>query len=168
MGAGAHRAVSATAHQGYRPDTRSPHTRRSPFGTARLLLYTLSLAAAGLLAWMIALFMGLSAASATAVVVLRTLLSAGALVLVTRAFVRRAYDGSRLPASVLAAAVLSYAVSPAAWAGRALAGQLVLSPGVLTILVDLLLWVAVVLLASRTVAPRPADRPAAPYTSQPA
>jgi hypothetical protein len=133
---------------------------------ARVVLFTLALSVAAFVAWMIALFMGLSATSTTAVVVLRTLFSLVALFLVTRVFVRRAYDAPGLTAAVIVAGVASYALSPAAWAGRALVGQIALEPGLLTTAIDLVVWVLAVWGASRTVSPKPSQETIAPYVAR--
>jgi hypothetical protein len=95
--------------------------------------------------------------------VLRTLLVGGAVFPVARAIARRAaraaaaptgYDrtpvitrGAELP--VFAGGLVAYALDPFTWAGRTLLGQAVAEPGVVTVVVDLVLWAAVVLLAVR-------------------
>ena len=128
-----------------------------------LLRLTLALVVGTLAALMVALLIGLSASSVNATVVLRTLFSVAVIVLVTRIVVRKAYDGPRLPLTIAAAGVLSYALAPAAWAGRALAGQLFADPGPVTYGIDLVLWVAVVILAGRSVTPQPALSAQLPY-----
>ena len=110
-----------------------------------------TLVVGALVGWMAATAIGLSAGSVPATVVLRTLLTALVLLLLTRIFVRRAVAGPALVPTLAVAAVASYALSPTAWAGRALVGQLVLEPGLFTVIVDLLVWVGVVLGAGATV-----------------
>jgi hypothetical protein len=123
----------------------------------------LVLAVGALVAWLAALFLTVSAGSVTAVVVLRTMLVGVILVLLTRLVMRGAYDVPGVQARVALAAVLGFAVFPATWAGRSLLGQLMVDPGPLSVLIDLVVWVAVVVGASRTVELQ-ADRSApAPY-----
>ncbi|NPC95266.1 hypothetical protein [Nocardioides sp. zg-DK7169] len=131
------------------------------------LLLTLRLAAVlapgALVAWLAALLLTLSAGSPTATVLLRTLLTAVILVLLTRLVMRGAYDGPGLVGRAALAGLLAYLVSPAAWAGRALLGQLLVDPGPASYAIDLVVWVALVAIAARTAAVRaPAVAPA-PY-----
>lgn len=128
-----------------------------------LFRLTLALVLGTLAALMVALLIGLSASSVNATVVLRTLFSVAVIVLIMRILVRKAYDGPRLPLTIAASGVLSYALAPAAWSGRALAGQLFADPGPVTYGIDLVLWVAVVVLAGRSVTPRPAPTAQLPY-----
>lgn len=113
------------------------------------------LAVGALVGWFGGFLLGVTASSVTAAIVLRTLLSVGILVILTRMLVRRTTNSPALGRSIVAGAVLSYAISPAAWSGRALAAQLVADPGVVTVLLDAVIWVAVVVLAARTVEPQP-------------
>lgn len=122
-----------------------------------LLTLTSTLVIGALVAWIAALLVGLSASSADAVVVLRTLFVAIVLFLLTRVVIRRTHESPELTASVGAAAFLSCAVFPATWSARALGGQLVAEPGPVTLLIDLVVWVAVVFLAGRSVSPKPAE-----------
>lgn len=124
---------------------------------------TISLAIGALVGWMGGLVLGLTATSVTVTVVLRTLLSLGILAILTRVLVRRATASEALPRTVLVAAVLSYAVSPTAWEGRALMGQAFTDPGVVTVLIDLVVWVGIVVLSGRSVQPRPAEGAYRPY-----
>lgn len=119
-----------------------------------LVRLTPTLVVGGFVAWAAGTAVGISAGSVTATVVLRSLLTAVVLVLLARIVVRRAEDGPGLVPTVVAAAVASYALSPQAWAGRGLAGQLLLEPGLLTVMVDLVLWVVVVVGAAATVEAR--------------
>lgn len=114
-------------------------------------------------AWLAAVLLLIAAGNATAIVVARTLLCIGFLAFLTRVMVRRAYAGEGLTQTVLGAAVLSYALFPPTWAGRALVSQLLLDPGFLTALLDLVVWFAVVALAARTVAPQEAPPGYQPY-----
>ena len=123
----------------------------------------LVLAAGALVAWFAALFVGLSSGSPTAAVVLRTLLTLVVLVLLTRIVMRGAYGEPGLLGRVAVAGVLAYAISPAAWAGRGRIGRLVLDPGIATVAVDLVLWVAVVVGAGHPADPRAESPAAAPY-----
>ncbi|WP_435743822.1 hypothetical protein [Nocardioides sp. SYSU DS0663] len=123
----------------------------------------LTLALGALVAWLAALVLTLPAGSATATVVLRTLLTAVVLVLLTRLVMRRAYDGPGVVVRAAAAGALAYLVSPAAWSGRALLGQLVLDPGPATFVIDLVLWVGVVTVSARTADLRESVRAAVPY-----
>lgn len=128
-----------------------------------LVRLTLALASTALAAWLTAVILLLAAGNVTAIVILRSLLCMGFLVFLTRAMVRRAYDGDGLAPAVLAAALVSYAIFPAAWIGRALFAQLVLDPGLVTAVVDLAVWVVVVVLAGRSVEPREAPAGYQPY-----
>lgn len=121
------------------------------------------LAVGALVGWFGGFLLGVTASSVTAAIVLRTLLSVGILVILTRMLVRRTTESPALGRSIVAGAVLSYAISPAAWSGRALAAQLVADPGVVTVLVDAVIWVAVVVLAARTVEPQPEQPEYRPY-----
>lgn len=121
------------------------------------------LAVGALVGWFGGFLLGVTASSVTAAIVLRTLLSVGILVILTRMLVRRTTNSPALGRSIVAGAVLSYAISPAAWSGRALAAQLVADPGVVTVLVDAVIWVAVVVLAARTVEPQPEQPEYRPY-----
>jgi len=121
---------------------------------------TLLLALGALLGWLVGVLVALSASSPAAAIVLRSVLTLVVLFVVTRVVVRRAYARPTLWVSIVAGAVLSYALAPMSWSGRALAGQAVLGPGLPSALLDLVPWVVVVLLASRSVQPRP---PAAGY-----
>ncbi|CAI9415455.1 hypothetical protein [Nocardioides sp. T2.26MG-1] len=121
------------------------------------------LAAGALVAWLAALFVGLSSGSPTAAVVLRTVLTIVVLVLLTRIVMRRAYGEPGLLGRVAVTAALAYAISPAAWAGRALVAQLFLDPGIATVILDLVLWVAVVVAAGQSADTRTASPTAAPY-----
>lgn len=114
------------------------------------------LVAGGTVAWLAALLVTLPAGSVATTVVMRTVLTLVTLVLLTRIVVRRAYDGPDLARGVAVAAVASGLLFPAAWVGRALAAQLLLDPGPATVVLDLVLWVAVVLLAGRSVPARAA------------
>lgn len=124
---------------------------------------TISLAVGALIGWMGGLLLGLTANSVTVSVVLRTLLEVGILVILTRVLVRRSHAGPSLHRTVAVSAVLSYAVSPTAWEGRALVGQLFSDPGVVTVVVDLVVWVATVVLAGRSVSPRRGEDAYRPY-----
>jgi hypothetical protein len=124
---------------------------------------TISLAIGALVGWMGGLVLGLTASSVTVTVVLRTLLSLGILAILTRVLVRRSTASPVLPRTVAVAAVLSYAVSPTAWEGRALVGQAFTDPGVATVVIDLVVWVAIVVLSGRSVQPRPAEEAYRPY-----
>lgn len=100
----------------------------------------------GLFATLVAVFVTYPAHNADAALVARIILVTGLLVVVLPALVRdvfRRRHGSGL-ASVLVGAVGGYAIDLASWAGRAYAGQAVHSPGVVTVLIDLVLWLAVV------------------------
>lgn len=121
------------------------------------------LAVGALVGWFGGFLLGVTASSVTAAIVLRTLLSVGILVILTRMLVRRTTNSPALGRSIVAGAVLSYAISPAAWSGRALAAQLVADPGVVTVLLDAVIWVAVVVLAARTVEPQPVQPEYRPY-----
>jgi hypothetical protein len=121
------------------------------------------LAVGALVGWFGGFLLGVTASSVTAAIVLRTLLSVGILVILTRMLVRRTTNSPALGRSIVAGAVLSYAISPAAWSGRALAAQLVADPGVVTVLLDAVIWVAVVVLAARTVEPQPEQPEYRPY-----
>lgn len=121
------------------------------------------LAVGALVGWFGGFLLGVTASSVTAAIVLRTLLSVGILVILTRMLVRRTTESPALGRSIVAGAVLSYAISPAAWSGRALAAQLVADPGVVTVLLDAVIWVAVVVLAARTVEPQPEQPEYRPY-----
>jgi hypothetical protein len=124
---------------------------------------TPTLAGCALVAWVVAVVLLLPAGNVTAIVIVRTLLCMGFLVFLTRVMVRRAYAGAGLLPAVLASAVLSYALFPPAWVGRALLAQAVVDPGVLSAVLDAVLWVAVVALAARTVEPQEAPSPYQPY-----
>lgn len=128
-----------------------------------MLRLTPILAGCALLAWLAAVLVLLAAGNVTAIVIFRTVLCIGALVFLTRVMVRRAYAGDGLAPAVLTAAALSYALFPAAWTGRALFAQLIVDPGVVTTVVDLMVWVVVVVLAGRSVRPRPAPAGYQPY-----
>jgi hypothetical protein len=117
---------------------------------------TIVLALGGAVAWMAALLVALPSGSVATTVIIRTVLTLSTLVLLTRILVRRAYDGPGLAPAVVAAAVASGAVFPATWVGRALGAQLLLDPGPVTALLDLVLWVVVVVAAGRSVRPREA------------
>lgn len=116
----------------------------------------------------VALAIGLAASlEARTVVLLRGVLVLLAVLLICRAVVGRAIRrGVPDPVPVvLVAALLGYLLSPGTWAGRAALGQLVTDPGLVTALVDLVLWGAVALVAvawgaSRQQAPAV---PATPY-----
>jgi hypothetical protein len=130
----------------------------------RLLLRLVPvLAFGGFAAWLAAVVLLLPAGNATAIVIVRTLLCIGFLVFLTRVMVRRAYAGGGLAPAVLTAAMLSYALFPPAWAGRALFGQEIADPGVVTAAIDLVVWLAVVALAGRSVEPREAPAGYQPY-----
>lgn len=124
---------------------------------------TVGLCLGGFVGWFGGLLLGLTASSVPTTVVLRTALSLAIIAIVARILIRRTYASPRLLPTVATAAVASYAISPTAWAGRSLISQLVVDPGVVTILVDGLLWVGVVLLAARSVEPRPAPAEYRPY-----
>lgn len=121
------------------------------------------LAAAALVGWLAGTTLGLTAGSTTSGIVLRTLLVVGILALLARALLRRAHASPRLPRTLAGGALLSYAVFPPTWNGRALLAQLAVEPGIATALADGALWVAVVVLASRSVTPKPAARESVPY-----
>lgn len=127
---------------------------------ARLVL---SLVAGSLAAWMVALFVGLSSNSVTATIVLRSILGVAILAMLTRIVMRRAYDEPANPAKLLVAGLLAYLLSPVSWAGRALAAQLLLDPGWATYALDLVTWVAVVLLAGLTARTRGVRTQPRPY-----
>lgn len=127
---------------------------------------TVVLVLGAFLAWFGGLLVGLGSSSVPAAVVLRTLLSLLTLALLARALVRRAHDSPELSRTVVAAALLSYALFPPTWGGRALFGQLLVAPGVSTVAVDLVPWVAVLVLAVRTVTPRPARADHRPYEAR--
>jgi hypothetical protein len=124
---------------------------------------TISLAVGALVGWMGGLVLGLTASSVVVTVVLRTLLSLGILAILTRVLVRHARASEALSRTVVVAAVLSYAVSPSAWEGRALLGQAFTDPGVVTVVLDLAVWVGIVVLSGRSVEPRPAEDAYRPY-----
>lgn len=124
---------------------------------------TVVLAVGALVAWLAALFVGLSSGSPTAAIVLRTLLTAVVLVLLTRIVMRRAYGEPGLLGRVAVAGLVAYAISPAAWAGRALIAQLFWDPGVATVVLDLVLWMAVVVAAGHSADTRAESPAAAPY-----
>ncbi|HYF73510.1 MAG TPA: hypothetical protein VD864_11860 [Nocardioides sp.] len=124
---------------------------------------TVVLAVGALVAWLAAIFVGISSGSPTAAIVLRTLLIAVVLVLLTRIVMRRAYGGPGLLGRVAVAALVAYAISPPAWAGRALIAQLFWDPGVATVVLDLVLWVAVVVAAGRSADTRAETPAATPY-----
>lgn len=107
-------------------------------------------------AWLAAFVIGLTSGDTTTAVVVRTALVLAVLVIATRVMVRRTTASPGLPSTVLVAAVLSYVLFPATWEGRSLVGQLVFDPGVITVLVDGVLWVTAVVLSGRSVEPRPA------------
>lgn len=131
--------------------------------TRLLIRLTPALVVGALVAWLVAVLIGQSAASVTATIVLRTLLIAVVLLLVVRYVVRRAYAGPAVSRRIAVAAVASYALSPSTWAGRSLAGQLVVDPGPASAAIDLVLWVLVVVVAGRSVEPRPEPSPYQPY-----
>ena len=118
-----------------------------------------------LTAWLVAVLLLLPAGNVTAIVIVRTVLCMGCLAFVTRVMVRRAYAGTGLLPGVLAGAVLSYGLFPPTWTGRALVGQSLLDPGPVAAVIDLVVWVAVVTLAARSVEPKDAPAPYQPYVS---
>jgi hypothetical protein len=115
---------------------------------------TAALVAGGAAAWLAGVMIALPSGSVATAVVLRTLLTLATVGLLTRLVVRRAYDGPDLARTLWVAAVVSGALFPPTWLGRALAGQLVLDPGPLTVVIDLVLWVGLVVLAGRSVSPQ--------------
>lgn len=127
-----------------------------------LVKLTLGLAASALGAWLLAVMLALPSNSASAVIVLRTLLALLVVLILTRALVRRAYEDSRLLPTIAVGAVLSYVLLPASWGGHALIAQLVLDQWVAAYAVDLVLWIAAVLLAARSVEAR-TDHLVQPY-----
>ena len=107
----------------------------------------------GFVAWLAALLIALPSGSVSATVVVRTLLTLATVVLLTRLVVRRAYAAPDLRRSVWVVAALSAALFPPMWLGRALGGQLLLDPGPVTVLIDLVVWAGVVALAGASVTP---------------
>ena len=82
--------------------------------------------------------------SVTPAIVTRSVLVTALLLVTSRAFVARAGDGGRPVArALLAGLLLAYVIDVASWVGRAYASQLVLDPGPVTALCDLVLWLAV-------------------------
>jgi hypothetical protein len=130
---------------------------------ARIARLAVALALGALVAGLAAVLITLSAGSATATVVLRSVLTALVLVLLTRLVMRGAYDGPGLLGRAALAGLLGYLLSPAAWAGRALLGQLVVDPGPASYVIDLVLWIAVVVTAARTADVRTSAAAPAPY-----
>lgn len=130
---------------------------------ARIARLAVALALGALVAGIAAVLLTLSAGSPTATVVLRTLLTAVILVLLTRLVMRGAYDAPGVLGRAALAALLAYLVSPAAWAGRALLGQLLVDPGPASYAIDLVVWVALVAIAARTADVRTSAAAPAPY-----
>lgn len=101
---------------------------------------------------LLATMLGLATLSVTTAVVLRTLFVTAVLVLLVPLAIRgdavRPAGVERL-GTVLVGGVLGYLVDLASWNGRAYAAQLVLDPGVLTFLLDLVLWLGVLWLGVR-------------------
>ncbi|WP_166139800.1 hypothetical protein [Nocardioides ochotonae] len=128
--------------------------------TARLAV---ALALGALVAGLAAVLLTLAAGSATATVVLRSVLTVLVLVMLTRLVMRGAYDGPGLLGTAALGGLLAYLLSPAAWAGRALLGQLVVDPGPASYVIDLVLWIAVVVTAARTADVRTSAAAPAPY-----
>ena len=108
----------------------------------------------GFAAWLAALLIALPSGSVAATVVVRTLLTLATVVLLTRLLVRRAYAEPDLRRSVWVAAGVSGVLFPPTWLGRALGGQLLLDAGPLTVVIDLVLWAAIVALAAASVSPQ--------------
>lgn len=102
-----------------------------------------------LAATLVAIFVSYPAHDVDVEIVTKTVLVTLVLFLLLPNAIRRPWArhrGSGL-LSVLVGTVLGYVVDVASWAGRAYAGQLVHSPGAVTILLDLALWLVVVAIA---------------------
>lgn len=127
-----------------------------------LVKLTLGLVVSALVAWMAGVLLGLAATSAAAVVVLRTLLTSLVVLVVTRASVRRSHDSPRLLRTIAVAAVASYVLWLPAWGGHGLLGQMLVDHLGAAYVIDFVIWVGAVLLAARSVDPRP-QRTAQPY-----
>lgn len=123
----------------------------------RVVAMTVGTAFVGLLG----VVMGISSLSVTMAVVLRTFLVVALLLAMTRAFRirdRSATDHpARLSSQVSIAAGLAYALNPFSWGGHTLFGQLLVSAGLFSTLIDAVAWMAVafsgVLLADRARVP---------------
>ncbi|UZN02148.1 hypothetical protein [Cellulomonas sp. S1-8] len=106
----------------------------------------LTTALAALLSSFAALYVAQQANDIQAGLVLRALLVTVALLVASWVAVRpRLLKATRaqLRAGALLGLALGYAVSPTSWNGRTYAAQLVLEPGVATMVVDLVLWLLV-------------------------
>lgn len=111
-----------------------------------------TLVVACLVGWFAGTLLGLPSNQVGVTVALRSLLTLGIGVLGTRRVLRRTErepgDRGAVLTAVVVGAVAGYLLFPPTWAGRALAGQLVLEPGVLTAVVDAVLWTASVVAAA--------------------
>jgi len=91
--------------------------------------------------------MGVTSLNVTMAVVLRTALVIALLLALTRAFRIRDRTTTvavvRPPQLVLVAAGLGYLVNPFSWGGHTLFGQLLVSAGVFSALIDWVVWMAV-------------------------
>jgi hypothetical protein len=96
---------------------------------------------------------GIWSLSATVAVLMRSFLVIALLLAMTRAFRvrdRRAADHAGRPSrQVLAAAGLAAVVNLAGWGGHSLFGQLLVSAGVLSAALDLVVWMAVAVVGVR-------------------
>jgi len=95
----------------------------------------------------IGVLLGISGANVTTAVVMRTVLVVALVLAMTRAFRirdRSAADHAARPLSqVLIAAGLAYLVNPFSWGGHTLFGQLLVSAGVFSAVIDFVVWMAV-------------------------
>lgn len=109
-------------------------------GAGLALLY----AVVGLVVSLVSVFVALSALDAGDEGVQRALVLRAVLVAVLLAVVTLFSDRDRPLVQLLGIALAGYAINPMTWQGRAFLGQLWFEPGLATILVDGVAWLAIV------------------------
>jgi hypothetical protein len=124
--------------------------RRTAVRVLVIALGTLFVGFIGILVGFIGSWIGAWSISITVVVVVRSALVMALLLALTRAFRirdRGAADPAGRPSQlVLIAAGLAFAVNLAAWGGHVLLGELLVPAGVLSALIDFVMWMAVAIL----------------------
>lgn len=128
-----------------------------------LVKLTLGLAVPCFAVWLVAVLVTIPSGSVVAVVVLRSVGCLLTLALVTRFILRRDPAPADRGWLVPLGGVLAYAISPQAWAGRALFGQALVRPGVLSLVLDLVVWELAIVLVARSIAPAEPEVERAPY-----
>lgn len=92
--------------------------------------------------------LALAGVPTVAALVLKALLVALVLVVVTRRGLQDVHVTPRVVAAVTAVSVVGFAADPFTWAARTFLGQLVLPAGVGSLVVDLVVWVTVVVVTA--------------------